>query len=162
MSSVAIIVAMAKNRTIGINNALPWHIPADLKHFKALTMGHHIIMGRKTYDSIGKPLPGRTSVIVSRNRELRIEGCKVAGSLPEAISACADDAQIFIIGGAEIYRQALDWVNTLYITEIQRDVMGDATFPEFSKTDWREISREKHIQETPQALDYHFVEYRRK
>jgi len=112
MNNVAIIVAMAKNRTIGINNALPWHLPADLKHFKALTMGHHIIMGRKTYDSIGRPLPGRTTVVVSHDHELKIDGCSVAHSLPEAILACADDPQIFIIGGAEIYRQALDLADT--------------------------------------------------
>ena len=162
MNNVAIIVAMAKNRAIGINNALPWHLPADLKHFKALTMGHHIIMGRKTYDSIGRPLPGRTTVVVSHDHELKIDGCSVAHSLPEAILACADDPQIFIIGGAEIYRQALDLADTLHITEIQQDVIGDTTFPTFNKADWQEISRERHHQEMPQVLEYHFVEYRRK
>ncbi|HZW87355.1 MAG TPA: dihydrofolate reductase [Gallionella sp.] len=162
MSKVAIIVAMAKNRTIGINNALPWHLPADLKHFKALTMGHHIVMGRKTYDSIGRPLPGRTTVVVSHDHELKIDGCRVAHSLPEAILACADDPQVFIIGGAEIYRQALDLADTLHITEIQQDVIGDTAFPTFNKADWQEISRERHHQEVPQALEYHFVEYRRK
>ena len=162
MSKVAIIVAMAKNRTIGINNALPWHLPADLKHFKALTMGHHIVMGRKTYDSIGRPLPGRTTVVVSHDHELKIDGCSVAHSLPEAILACADDPQIFIIGGAEIYRQALDLADTLHITEIQQDMIGDTTFPTFNKADWQEISRERHHQKAPQALEYHFVEYRRK
>jgi dihydrofolate reductase len=107
---ISIIVAMAKNRTIGINNTLPWRCPEDLKHFKSLTMGHHIIMGRKTYESIGKPLPGRTTVVVSRDRSLNIEGCIVTDSLPAALTACANDAHIFIVGGAEIYAQSIQLV----------------------------------------------------
>jgi len=161
MSRISIIVAMARNRTIGINNTLPWRCPEDLKHFKALTMGHHIVMGRKTFDSIGKPLPGRTTVIVTRNRKLKIEGCIMAHSLPEAIAACANDAEIFIVGGAELYAQALPLTNKLYITEIQQDVAGDAHFPEFDRAAWREVSREQRHQEIPQPLDYHFVTYRR-
>ena len=159
-SCLSIIVAMAKNRTIGIDNTLPWRIPADLQHFKRLTMGHHMIMGRKTFESIGKPLPGRTTVVVTRNRELKIEGCIVTNSLKEAIAACAGDEAIFIVGGADIYTQALGFANTLYITEIQQDVDGDAHFPEFDKNTWHEVSREIHQQETPEPLEYHFVEYR--
>jgi dihydrofolate reductase len=162
MSSLSIIVAMAKNRTIGIDNTLPWRIPEDLKHFKALTMGHHMIMGRKTFESIGKPLPGRITVVVSRNRSLKIDGCTVAHSLQEAVAACANDPQIFVVGGADIYAQALGLADTLYITEIQRDVIGDAWFPEFDRSGWLEVAREKHWQETPEPLEYHFVEYRRK
>ncbi len=162
MSSLAIIVAMAKNRTIGINNTLPWRIPADLQRFKKLTMGHHMIMGRKTFESIGKPLPGRTTVVVSRDRNLKIDGCTVAYSLSEAIAACASDPRAFVIGGADIYAQALPLADTLYITEIQQDVAGDAWFPEFDQSEWLESSREAHHQETPQSLAYHFVEYRRK
>ncbi|MDD5056423.1 MAG: dihydrofolate reductase [Sideroxydans sp.] len=158
---LSLIVAMAKNRTIGVNNTLPWRCPEDLKHFKALTMGHHMIMGRKTFDSIGKPLPGRTTVIVTRNTELKIEGCLIAHSLPEAIQLCAGDDEIFVVGGAELYAQALPLVNTLYITEIQQDVEGDAHFPAFDKNTWRESSREVRAQETPQALVYHFVSYRK-
>jgi len=159
--SLSLIVAMARNRTIGINNALPWRCPEDLKHFKSLTMGHHMIMGRKTFDSIGKPLPGRTTVIVTRNAELKVEGCVVAHSLQQAISACADDSEIFIVGGAELYAQALPLVNKLYITEIQKDVEGDAHFPSFNKEEWQLISKEAHSQETPQALEYHFTSYQR-
>lgn len=158
---IAIIVAMAKNRTIGIDNTLPWRIPEDLKHFKALTMGHHLIMGRKTYDSIGRPLPGRTTVVVSRDRDLKIEGCIVAHSLAEAIAACTDD-EIFVVGGAEIYAQALPLAGTLYVTEIQQEISGDAHFPEFDKKAWREVAREKRSQTEPQPLEYHFVTYRRK
>ncbi|HEU0187812.1 MAG TPA: dihydrofolate reductase [Gallionellaceae bacterium] len=160
--NISLIVAMAKNRTIGINNTLPWRCPEDLKHFKALTMGHHMIMGRKTFDSIGKPLPGRTTVVVSRNAGLQIEGCIVVNSLQDAIAACAGDSEIFVVGGAELYAQALPLVHTLYITEIQQDVTGDAHFPAFETASWLEVAREVRSQSEPQPLDYHFVTYRRR
>ena len=159
---LSIIVAMAKNHTIGINNSLPWRCPEDLKYFKALTMGHHMIMGRKTFDSIGKPLPGRTTVVVTRNADLEIAGCVIAHSLKEAIAACAGDDEIFIVGGAELYRQAVPLADTLYITEIQQDVEGDAHFPEFDISAWQETSREVRTQDTPQPLEFHFVTYRKK
>lgn len=159
--SLSIIAAMAKNRIIGLDNTLPWRIPEDLKHFKALTMGHHMIMGRKTFDSIGKPLPGRTTVVVTRNRDKDIPGCIVAHSLKEAIAACQGDDEVFIVGGAEIYAQALDLADTLHLTEIQQEIAGDAWFPEFDKWKWHEASREKQRQETPQPLEYHFVTYHR-
>ncbi len=162
VSRISLIVAMAKNRTIGVNNTLPWRCPEDLKHFKTLTMGHHMIMGRKTFDSIGKPLPGRTTVVVSRNNELKVEGCVVVHSLQEAIAACTEDPEIFVVGGAELYQQAISLVDTLYITEIQQEVEGDAHFPEFDMNAWRETAREVRSQETPQPLEYHFVTYRRK
>lgn len=162
MTTLAIIVAMSKNRTIGVNNTLPWHIPADLQRFKQLTMGHHIIMGRKTYYSIGKPLPGRISVVVSRDRTLKLSGCTVVQSLPLAIAACARDLQTFVIGGADIYAQTLHLAETLYVTEIQQDVMGDASFPEIDNSAWQEVSREIHHQEMPEPLEYHFVTYRRR
>jgi len=161
MTSLSLIVAMAKNRTIGINNTLPWRCPEDLKHFKALTMGHHIIMGRKTYDSIGRPLPGRTTVVVTRDPQLKIADCLIAHSLPDALAACANDSQAFIVGGAEIYSQAMQYADTLYITEIQQDVAGDAWFPEFDRSEWLETAREVRHQEVPQLLEYHFVTYRR-
>lgn len=162
MTRLSIIVAMARNRTIGVNNTLPWRCPEDLKHFKALTMGHHIVMGRKTFDSIGKPLPGRTTVVVTRNPDFKIEGAIIAHSLEQAIAACAGDDEIFVVGGAELYVQAMPLVDTLYITEIQRDVEGDAHFPEFNRSEWQEVSRETRHQETPEPLEYHFVKYRRK
>lgn len=159
---LSIIVAMAKNHTIGANNALPWHCPEDLKHFKKLTMGHHIIMGRKTLDSIGRPLPGRTTVVITRNPELKIDGCIMAHSLEEAIAVCAVDKEVFVVGGAELYAQALPLAYTLHLTEIQQDVAGDAHFPDIKHEEWEEISREKHHQETPQPLEYHFVTYQRR
>ncbi len=159
--SLSIIVAMAQNHTIGVNNTLPWRCPEDLRHFKALTMGHHMIMGRKTFESIGKPLPGRTTIVVTRNTDLDIAGCLIAHSLEQAVAACAGDDKIFIVGGAELYAQALPLVDTLFVTEIQQEVTGDAHFPELNPSDWLEVSRELHRQAIPQALQYHFVEYRR-
>jgi dihydrofolate reductase len=156
---VSVIAAMARNRVIGINNTLPWRLPEDLKHFKALTMGHHIIMGRKTYDSIGRPLPGRTTVIVTRDPHYRMEGCLVAHSPEAAIASCGDDAEIFFVGGAELYRQVLPLADRLYITEIQGDYVGDARFPEFDQTVWREASRERHVSQA--GLGYDFVTYQR-
>lgn len=158
---LSIIVAMAQNRTIGINNTLPWRCPEDLKHFKALTMGHHMIMGRKTFDSIGKPLPGRTTVVVSRNPALKIEGCIVTNSLHDAIAACTGEDEIFVVGGADLYAQALPLIDTLYVTEIQQDIDGDAHFPLLGKSEWHEVTREKRSQIEPQPLNYHFVTYQR-
>ena len=152
---------MAKNRTIGINNTLPWRCPEDLKHFKSLTMGHHMIMGRKTFDSIGKPLPGRTTVVVTRNHKLKIDGCIVTHSLDDAIKACAGDSEIFIVGGAELYAQALPIAEKIYLTEIQQDVIGDAHFPAYNQDMWQEVARISHQQELPQPLSYHFVTYQR-
>ena len=120
-----------------------------------------MIMGRKTFDSIGKALPGRTTVVITRDHELKIADCIVTHSLKQAIAACAVDSEIFIVGGAEIYTQSLALADTLYITEIQQDVEGDAHFPEFDKSAWQETAREVRSQETPQPLDYHFVTYQR-
>ncbi len=156
---VSIIVAAARNRVIGINNTLPWHLPEDLRHFKALTMGHHIIMGRKTYESIGRPLPGRTTVIVSRDPGYRIEGCLTADSVQRAMALCQGDAEIFFVGGANLYGQALPFAQRLYLTEIQQDYLGDAWFPEFDRALWREVNRESHT--SASGLGYDFVTYER-
>ena len=159
MPRLSLIVAMARNRTIGIDNQLPWHLPEDLKHFKSLTMGHHIIMGRKTYESIGRPLPGRTTVIVSRDPGYAMEGCLVAHSLEEAMQMSAGDDEAFFVGGATLYAQALPLAERLYITEIQADYEGDAHFPEFDLGRWRETAREKHANAA--GLGYDFVVYER-
>jgi len=157
MPRISIIAAMARNRVIGINNTLPWHLSADLKHFKALTMGHCIVMGRKTYESIGKPLPGRTSVIVTRQPGYQVPGAIVAGSVDEALQACGGYAESFVIGGAELYRQTLGHCQRMCLTEIQQDFDGDTFFPEFSRAEWRETSREKHRLDDASQLEYHFV-----
>ena len=158
---ISIVSALASNRAIGINNSLPWRLPEDLKYFKALTMGHHIIMGRKTWESIGKPLPGRTTVIVTRGEYLAPEGVKIAHSIAEAVSECAGDEEVFFVGGAELYVQALPLADRLYLTEIQKNVDGDAWFPELEASDWEELSRDRRRDESGD-FDYHFVVYRRR
>ena len=157
--TLCIIAAMARNRVIGINNTLPWRLPEDLKHFKVLTMGHHIVMGRKTYESIGRPLPGRTTVIVTRDSGYRVEDCITATSIDAAIAACGDDAEIFFVGGAEMYAQVLSRADRLYLTEIQADFAGDAWFPEFDPSAWQEAERQAHVSDA--GLGYHFVTYTR-
>jgi dihydrofolate reductase len=138
----SLIVAMARNSVIGKENQLPWRLSTDLKRFRALTMGHHIVMGRKTFESIGRLLPGRKTVIVSRNPHYRIEGAIVVASVNAAITACGDDSEFFFIGGAEIYRQVIDRVERIYLTEVQADVNGDAHFPCFNRAIWTETSRD--------------------
>lgn len=160
MTKLSTIVAIANNRVIGINNTLPWHLPEDLKRFRALTMGHHIIMGRKTYDSLGRLLPGRTTVIVTRNQDYKVEGALVAHSLQAAIALCKDDDEAFLIGGAELYQDGLRHSDKLYITEIDLDVTGDAHFPDFDSSQWQEIVREAHVSE--QGLKFNYVTYQRK
>jgi dihydrofolate reductase len=157
--TLSVIAAMARNRVIGIRNTLPWRLPEDLKHFKALTLGHHIVMGRKTYESIGKPLPGRTTVIVTRDPGYQVEGCVTATSIEAAITACGDDTEIFFVGGAELYAQVLPRADRLYLTEIQADYEGDAWFPEFEQSAWKEIDRQAHVNDS--GLTYHFVTYAR-
>jgi dihydrofolate reductase len=160
MQIISLIVAMAKHCVIGINNTLPWHLPEDLKRFKALTTGHHIIMGRKTYESLGRLLPGRTTVIVTRNKNYKVEGALIAHSLQEAIQLCKNDDEVFIIGGAELYKDGLQVANQLYITEVDLDVQGDAFFPELEISLWQETSRESHLSE--KGLTFNYVIYKRK
>jgi dihydrofolate reductase len=167
------LVAMARNRVIGRNNALPWRLPLDLKRFKTLTMGHPIIMGRKTFESIGRPLPGRICIIVTRQPGYVVKDAIVVNSIAEALEACSEevpqssatdkevtDKENFVIGGAEIFRQALPMCDRLYITEIQRDFEGDVLFPEFNRDEWMEVSREAHVDDN--GLEYHFVTLDRK
>lgn len=139
---ISLIVAMASNRVIGANNALPWHLSSDLKRFKALTMGHHIIMGRKTFDSIGRLLPGRTSVVISRNPQYRPAGVIAAGSLQEALDKSRDDNEVFVIGGEQIFREALPVADRIFLTEIDREFEGDVYLPSLRAGDWREVEVE--------------------
>ncbi len=159
--SVCLIAALAANRVIGRNNALPWHLPADLKRFKALTLGHPVLMGRKTHESIGKPLPGRRNLVITRNRAYTALGCKVVHSLDDAIAACLGAEKIFVIGGAELYREALARAHCLEFTEIEAEFEGDALFPEISPAEWRETARETHHDEAGIAFNYDFVRYER-
>jgi dihydrofolate reductase len=159
---VSLIVAMTRNRTIGFNNSLPWHLPADLKHFKALTISHHIVMGRKTYESIGRPLPGRISVVVTRNLKYSVPGVIVVNSIEDAIKSCGDDEEIFVIGGAELYRQAIPLADRIYLTEIDADISGDAHFTELDRTMWQETERLSHAPDEKNIYSYHFVVYDKK
>jgi dihydrofolate reductase len=158
---ICLIAALAANRVIGRNNALPWHLPADLKRFKALTMGHPVLMGRNTRESIGRPLPGRRNLVITRNRDYSAPGCEIIHSLDEAIAACRGAREVFIIGGAELYRESLPRADRLEFTEIHAEFDGDATFPEHFQGEWRETAREIHRNEAGIPFRYDFVRYER-
>ncbi|KWR78591.1 dihydrofolate reductase [Cupriavidus sp. IDO] len=160
MTLLTLIVAKARNGTIGRDNALPWRLPEDLAHFKRTTMGAPVIMGRKTWDSIGRPLPGRRNIVVSRNPALKIEGAEVAASLEDAQRLCVGVEQVFLIGGAQLYAEALPSADRLVVTEIDANVEGDAFFPAIDRTLWLETSREVHRSEA-NGFDYAFVQYDR-
>jgi len=160
MTQLSIIVAIANNQVIGINNTLPWHLPEDLKRFRALTTGHHIIMGRKTYESLGRLLPGRTTVIVTRNKDYQLEGALIAHSLETAVALCQNDDEVFLIGGAELYQDGLKLADKLYITEVDLTVDGDAFFPQFDLNLWQETTREVHT--SAQGLPFNYITYMRK
>ena len=139
---ISLVVAMARNRVIGRDNQLPWHLPADLKHFKAITIGKPVVMGRKTYESIGRPLPERTNIVVTRDPDYRAEGCLVVNSAEAAIEAAGAVDEVMIIGGGQFYEEMLPRADRLYLTEVHEDVEGDAWFPEFDRGAWRELERE--------------------
>jgi dihydrofolate reductase len=156
------LVAMAKNRVIGRDNTLPWRLSADLQRFKRLTLGHTLVMGRKTYESIGRPLPGRRMVVITRQKDFRPEGVQVVHSLEEALAAApADEQELFIGGGEQIYRQALPLTDRLYLTVIERDVEGDAHFPELDPSDWEQVEEEAHLG-AEEPLPYRFLTYDRR
>ena len=154
---ISLIAAMGQGRVIGIENRLPWRLPADMKHFRALTMGKPILMGRKTFDSIGKPLPGRTNIVVSQDPDFHPEGVTVARSIAEALLAGGEAEEIMVIGGASFYAQLLPRAQRLYITEIHHDFAGDAFFPAWNPGEWREIAREDHSADGENSYSYSFV-----
>lgn len=158
---ISVIAALAKNRVIGIENRLPWRLPEDLAHFKSLTLGHPVLMGRKTFESLGRPLPGRTNIVITRNAMYKPEGCLVADSIPSAIALCRDADEIFFIGGAELYAQAIPLADRLYLTEVDIDAAGDAWFPEFDRAVFREVERQSQIGEKADRLRFDFVTYAR-
>ncbi len=164
---LALIVAKADNGCIGRDNKLPWYLPGDLKYFKQATLGKPIIMGRKTWESLKGPLPGRTNIVITRQASYQAEGAKVVPSLDEALTlaehvALIDGAEeAVVIGGAEIYGQALPRVDRMYITEVHAAVDGDAFFPGFDAAAWREIGRDSFRAEPPNQYDYSFVVYER-
>jgi dihydrofolate reductase len=154
---LALIVAMAENRVIGRNNQLPWRIPADLRHFKALTLGKPVIMGRKTYESIGRPLPGRNNIVISADSGYQAEGCQVVHSVEQALEAAGSCEEAMIIGGANLYRQTLENADRLYLTLVKAEPEGDTWFPEIELQQWREIERQAHTADESNEYDYDFV-----
>ena len=139
---ISAIAALAANRVIGCEGRLPWHLPSDLQRFKRLTMGQTLLMGRRTFESIGRPLPGRRTILLSRNPTFSAAGCETADSLEAALRVAADAEELFICGGAEVYRQTLPLVQRLYLTELEKDFSGEACFPEIPAIDFREVHRE--------------------
>ena len=160
---ITIIVAKSENNVIGNDNQLIWHLPNDLKHFKQLTSGHPIIMGRKTYESLGKPLPNRTNIVITRNKDWNPEGVLVMNSLQDAIEKSKEiDEEVYIIGGGNIYEQAMDWADALEVTEVHQTFEGDTKFPEIDLAIWEETSREDFEKDEKHEYEYSFVRYERR
>jgi dihydrofolate reductase len=160
--SLSIICAMDQNRLIGKNNALPWHLPGDLAFFKQTTMGRPILMGRKTYESIGRPLPGRQNIIITRDEHYQVQGCDCCSSIEAALELAAEHEEIMLIGGASLYQQTLERAEQLYITHIHAAFEGDAWFPDFNPKSWLEVWREDHSADEKNGYDFSFVKYSRK
>ncbi len=148
---------MDRNRVIGNNDSLPWHISADLKNFKKISMGKPIVMGRKTHDSIGRPLPGRENIIITRDKTYQAEGCTILNSIDEIFEHCKDIEEVMITGGSEIYKHTLDQATRLYLTEVHTEIEGDTFFPEFNRAEWSEVSREAYTADEKNDFDYSFV-----
>ena len=159
---IAIIAAMDRNRLIGNKNQLPWHLPADLAHFKQVTMGKPVIMGRKTFESIGRPLPGRTNIVLTGSETFRPEGVLVANSLEQALLLAGGVDEVMVIGGSLIYRLFLPKADRLYLTYVENEHAGDAWFPEFDLEKWRIIATEEHMADEKNLCAYTFVTYERK
>ena len=156
---IYLVAAVARNGVIGAGGKLPWHLPEDLKHFRNLTLGHPVIMGRRTWESLGKPLPGRENIVVTRRAGYQAPGASVAASVEAAIALCAGEPVAFVIGGAEIYAAALPLADGLLLTEIGRDYEGDTRFPEWDRKAWRETQRETHA--AADGMRFDFVPYER-
>jgi dihydrofolate reductase len=154
---ISIIVAMDKKGVIGLEGDLPWHLSEDLKHFKAITMGKPLIMGRKTHESIGRPLPGRKNIVVTHSQDFKSEGCVIVHSLDDAYKAAGDVDEVMIMGGSGIYDQSLARADRLYLTEVHADVEGDVYFTEFDKGEWKELEREEYTADERNEFDFSFV-----
>jgi dihydrofolate reductase len=158
---ITLIAAVARNRVIGRDGRIPWHVPGDLPRFKQLTLGHPVVMGRRTWESLGRPLPGRRNIVLSRTPGFEPAGAEVFPTLRAALDACAGAQEVFVIGGTEAYREALAVADRLMLTEIDADVPGDATFPPFDRAAWRETSRETHAAGETFAHRFDYVCYDR-
>lgn len=158
---VSLIVAMSENGVIGRDGGMPWHLRSDLRRFRLLTMGHHIIMGRRTHQSIGRLLPGRTTIVISRNPKLKIDGAQVTHSVQSALELAADDPEVFVTGGAEIYRLALPLVSQMFVTRVHTEVEGDTVFPEVNWDDWELTAAEQDHADAQNDHDFTFETWER-
>jgi len=158
---ISAVVAIAENNAIGKNNQLLWHLPNDLKHFRQITSGHTVIMGRKTYDSVGRPLPNRRNIIITRQK-IAIPGCEVVGSVNEAIALCAGEDEVFIVGGAEIYKLAMPKTDRIYLTIVHQAFEADAYFPQIDDKQWVETQREDHGTDEKHSIPYSFITLQRR
>jgi len=156
-----IVVAISENNAIGKDNQLLWYLPADLKHFKNITTGHTVIMGRKTFDSVGRPLPNRRNIIITRH-VMHIEGCEVVSSVEAALALCAGEEEVFIVGGAEIYKLSMHLTDRIYLTIVHKKFEADAFFPEISDKQWKETAREDHQPDEKNNLSYSFITLERR
>ena len=159
--NINIVVAIASNNAIGKNNKLLWHLPKDLKHFKELTTGHTVIMGRKTFDSVGRPLPNRRNIVVTR-QIISIEGCEVVNSLDAALALASGEAEVDIVGGAEIYRQAIHLTNIIHLTIVHQNFDADTFFPEIDYNEWKEVSREDYQPDEKNPIPFSFITLKRR
>ena len=159
---ISIIVAIGNNWVVGINNKLPWDLPADMEHFRRLTVGKPIIMGQKTFESIGKPLPGRTNIVLTLDKDFHPQGCTISHSIEEAVEAAKDFEEVMICGGVSIYKQFLPLADRMYLTRIEGDFEGDAFFPEFNWGDWKEVERVEHLADENNPYKYSFITLERK
>jgi dihydrofolate reductase len=157
---ISIVVAISENHVIGKDNKLLWYLPNDLKHFKDITTGHTVIMGRKTYESVGKPLPKRRNIIITR-QDITIEGCEVVNSIEAAVALCKNEEEVFIVGGAEIYKQSMRLTNRIYLTIVHKEFDGDSFFPEINKSEWNEVHREDYQPDEKNSLPYSFITFER-
>jgi dihydrofolate reductase len=158
----ALVVAVARNGVIGRDNALPWRLPADLAHFKKVTMGHPIVMGRRTYESIGKPLPGRKNIVITHNREYQAPGCIVVGSLDEAWDAAAGADEVCVIGGTTLFAETLPVADVIHLTEVEADVAGDTYFPRLDRGEWHEREVSRHDSDARHAYPIRILELTRR
>jgi dihydrofolate reductase len=158
---IAIIVATDNNRLIGKDNDLPWKLSADLKYFKQVTMGKPLIMGRKTHESIGRPLPGRKNIIITRDQTFNADGCVVVNSIEAALAECSDAEEVMVMGGASLYEQFLPKADKLYLTKVDAELTGDTWFPEWQLIQWTELQREDHQADEKNEFDYSFIVYER-
>ena len=161
--TISLIAAVGDgNNAIGLQGGIPWHLPADFKRFKELTMNHPVVMGQRTFESIGKPLPGRTNIVVTNQKDFRAEGCTVVHSPKEAFEVAKDADEVFVIGGGQIYRSTIPMAQKLYLTKVHGTFEGDTFFPEVNENEWRLVSSEPHTKDEKNSFDYMFCTYERK